>query len=392
MHTSLLLGGLALLLRRASAIPAPTDAPEPPTLLRRDGELVDGLSPWVSVNDEAQPVATYTPSMTTVSGTPSAVDGAPEQLTASVFTWTSYAKVTTSTGLPPNPTAARRSGEGAFSRCRNMDGEFAPICRPSHNTTLLTGHTYYITWDPDYFNTTDIPNNSTVEVAIRLDWFNHTDRNPSNWGWLHLDTYNRVPAAWGFWTLDLTTSYLKDTTPGHTMTNVSISLVSSISGSNEKNTTAALPVAFMQPGLPPVRHSPGASRESLIIGLPIGFGALVLVIGGLFLYNRRTRRIGLGNVMGRKRNGYDSSRTRRMFRRAHKDGAIQLTDRASPPIPEYHDNPSSVPRIRRDSDLGSLAGSPVVGSFSQTGTLGGRNAFRDEVDRQNEQRRAEREY
>ncbi|KFA78457.1 hypothetical protein S40288_06905 [Stachybotrys chartarum IBT 40288] len=391
MHASLLLGGLALL-HRASAIPAPTDAPEPPTLLRRDGELVDGLSPWVSVNDEAQPVATYTPSMTTVSGTPSAIDGAPEQLTASVFTWTSYAKVTTSTGLPPNPTAARRGGEGAFSRCRNMDGEFAPICRPSHNTTLLTGHTYYITWDPDYFNTTDIPNNSTVEVAVRLDWFNHTDRDPSNWDWLHLDTYNRVPAAWGFWTLDLTTSYLKDTTPGHTMTNVSISLVSSLSGSNEKNTTAAIPVAFMQPGLPPVRHSPGASRQSLIIGLPIGFGALVLVIGGLFLYNRRTRRIGLGNVMGRKRNGYDSSRTRRMFRRAHKDGAIQLTDRASPPIPEYHDNPSSVPRIRRDSDLGSLAGSPVVSSFPQTGTLGGRNAFRDEVDRQKEQRRDEREY
>jgi hypothetical protein len=109
----------------------------------RDGQLVEPTSPWIEVDDMGQPTKTNTPSMTTISGTPSALNGAPYDLTASVYTWTTWGSKTTSTGTPPNPTATAGGGKGAFARCSNLDGDFAPFCRPNHNSTLLTGSTYY---------------------------------------------------------------------------------------------------------------------------------------------------------------------------------------------------------------------------------------------------------
>lgn len=144
MHASAILAGLALC-RAAAAVPSPEQ--------RGDGAAAGQLQrredlqtvPWVTVDDEGQPRKTITPSITTVSGTPSPIgDAAPHDLTASVYTWTTWGKITTSTGTPPNPTAtSANTGSGAFSRCYNKDGEFAPFCRPLHNSTLLTGSTYY---------------------------------------------------------------------------------------------------------------------------------------------------------------------------------------------------------------------------------------------------------
>lgn len=100
-------------------------------------------APWVSVDDEGQPQETYTPSMTVEDGTTKIENGAPHDLTASVYTWTSYAKVHTTTGEPPNPTATGKNGQGAFARCYNMKGDNAPFCDPRPNSTLYVKDTYY---------------------------------------------------------------------------------------------------------------------------------------------------------------------------------------------------------------------------------------------------------
>ncbi|GAO13452.1 hypothetical protein UVI_02016610 [Ustilaginoidea virens] len=112
----------------------------------RDGDNDDRLpqAPWVTVNDEGNPVTTLTPAVSSVSGTPSPVDAAPHDLTASLYTVTNYGHVYTSTGLPPNPTATNaKTNEGSFSRCFNQRGAYAPFCRPTHNSTIYTGRTYY---------------------------------------------------------------------------------------------------------------------------------------------------------------------------------------------------------------------------------------------------------
>jgi hypothetical protein len=103
----------------------------------------DKTAAWVTVDDDMQPATTYTPSYTTVDGTTSIVDAAPHDLTASVYTYTSWGKIHTSTGEPPNPQATGKNGEGVFSRCYNKDGDNAPFCAPYANSTLDVKKTYY---------------------------------------------------------------------------------------------------------------------------------------------------------------------------------------------------------------------------------------------------------
>lgn len=143
MHASVILGaGLAI--RAASAVAVPT--PSEPPVLRRDYDNNDNLpaAPWVTVDDNGNPSKTFTPIFTTISGTPSGIDPAPHDLTASVYTLTSFGHLSTSTGLPPNPTATNAgTNQGSFSRCYNKNGPYAPFCRPSYNSSIYTGNTYY---------------------------------------------------------------------------------------------------------------------------------------------------------------------------------------------------------------------------------------------------------
>lgn len=130
----------------------PTDgAPEPtaaPELVPR----ADATAPWVSVDDKGRP-KTYTPSVTTVSGTTSLVDPARHDLTASVFTWVTYGVPHTSTGSVPNPTATGTSGQGSFSLCSNSakDGAHVPFCHPYPDSVLLKTRTYYSLSSPITF-------------------------------------------------------------------------------------------------------------------------------------------------------------------------------------------------------------------------------------------------
>ncbi|POR36797.1 Uncharacterized protein TPAR_03006, partial [Tolypocladium paradoxum] len=268
MHASAILAGLALC--RAAAAAAAPDAVE---------QRVEDLRtlPWVAVDDEGQPSKTVTPSVATVGGTPSPVDGAPHDLTASVYTWTSWGAIATSTGTPPNPTATNpATGEGAFSRCYNRDGDFAPFCRPLHNSTLLTGNTYYITWDPDFYNHTtggggddnnNNNNSSTLEIAVRLDYLNHSSNEM-----LKFDTFDRVPAKWGFWPFKVDDSLLK----GSHLNNVTITLLSSPRGSNDKTKSVALPVALARPQLGRTAPSSDPSPRTLLIALPLTLGVCAL--------------------------------------------------------------------------------------------------------------------
>lgn len=409
MRASTILAGALALARTAYAVPAGSDTDDywsreemmpRDGIVPRDGQAADATMPWVGVNDEGQPIETHTPSPTTdENGATSVADGAPHDLTASVYTMTSYGVVTTSTGDPPNPTATSKGGEGAFSRCYNVDGEFAPFCKPSHNTTLLTGNTYYgelfssisvpvschrrnadlftVTWDPDYYNTSTPSDNTTYEVALRVDYLNLTTNE-----WLKLETYDRVPASWGFWPFKVEKKHLKG---HHKINNITLTLLSSPKGTNEKNASIAMPAAIGAPTLPANQPTKTPDHRDLIIALPVTFGSLALILFGVCLWNRKTRRIQLRDVMSRarRRTGYTGRSTRRMWR---KDNGIQLSSRVEPPTPDYTDD-LEPPHPHRDSDdLGSLAGSPVNTSFQNKGTTGGRNAFRDEVERQRVQR------
>jgi hypothetical protein len=141
MH-SLLTPALAGLL--AGAVSALPGAGITPVLLPR----ADPTDAWVSV-DTTGKGHTITPSVSTVTGASSTyttiVSGAPYDVTGTVFTSTYYAVETTSTGSAL-ATATDASGAGGYAVCHNTDGEFAPFCAPSDNSTLYPGSTYYGEW------------------------------------------------------------------------------------------------------------------------------------------------------------------------------------------------------------------------------------------------------
>lgn len=140
-----LLAAAALLLGAASALPPLAT----PVLEARAPAATD---PWVSVDTSGVPV-TVTPVVTVVDGATTTMSAAPNDLTATVVTRTDYAEVTTSTGTaPPEPTATNKDGTGSFLVCNNADGENAPFCQPSHNSSLYPGTTYYGMQNSKYFS------------------------------------------------------------------------------------------------------------------------------------------------------------------------------------------------------------------------------------------------
>lgn len=175
---------------------------------------------------------------------------------------------------------------------------------------------------------------------------------------------------------------------GEKTNNVTITLLSAPKGTNDKNSSIALPVVFQRPGLPLNPNPQLPAGHTLSIALPLAFGCIVLIVVGVFMWNRKSRRIQLGNIMSRSRHGYNGRKARRNIFRSKKDaGSVQLHN-ADDHLGDgdYHDAPIAA---RRDSEaLGSLAGTPIHETFEQQGTTGGhKNTFRDEVARQNQERR-----
>jgi len=381
MHASALLVALSTVASvSASALRYRAAAPEPTKAIAIE-KRVDAIEKraepsdaWVSVDEEAQPETTYTPSATVVDGTTSYENGAPHDLTATVFTKTELGKITTSTGSPPNPTATNSKGQGAFARCHNKDGDKAPLCDPAVDSTLYVDSTYYVTWDPDYFDSSTLKKlNASYEVSVRLDYFNTTSLQL-----ISEEHFPRSNASWGFYPFYVDKKYLH----GYDEHNFTLTLYQHTSDNTaSKNITAIwVQLAKYKRALNPTTSAP--TGQTLTIALPTVFGAIVLLLIGGCLWNRQTRRIAIGNIMSRKRHGYTGRKSRRIFR---KDNGIQLDTRGPLAGGEYRDAPE---RQRRDSDgLGSLTSSPVDPSFHQQGTTGGHNAFRDELARQDRERR-----
>lgn len=243
-------------------------------------------------------------------------------------------------------------------------------------------YTHTVTWDPDYYNKTGVKtSNSTYEITVRLDFLNKTSNE-----FVKLKTFDqdRVPTSWGVFPLKVTGDMLK----GQKTNNVTITLQVAPRGSKDSNSSIPLHVAFQDPALPSNPEPQVPKGRTLSIALPVALGSVLFIVIGVFLWNRSARRIHLGSIMGRSRHGYSGRKARRNLFRGQKDAASIQLHNADDHLSdgEYHDAPISG---RRDSEaLGSLAGTPVHENFDGQGTRGGaRNAFRDELDRQHQERR-----
>ncbi len=142
------------------------------------------------------------------------------------------------------------------------------------------------------------------------------------------------------------------------------------------------PVEHLKP--PP--HTKMPNKLGLALGLPLSLGFVVLVVCGLYFGMRKTRRIGIGSVMGRKK-GYGEGKSRRQRMRKGKKGGLRLDDN-EPEAPDYRDEPTQGvelqtrdPQQTKEENLSDLVSSPTKGTFGDDPPLQ-RNAFREELSRQ----------
>jgi hypothetical protein len=215
---------------------------------------------------------------------------------------------------------------------------------------------------------------------------------------------DKMVASWGFWSLTVDSSLMQ----GSSGKNISVQIaaLNVTTGTNSQIIKGPRILVTKTP----TYHQAAAqlpSGAALYIGLPTVFGFIILCVVGTCLWNRKHRKINLGNVMSRTRHGYGlGSKTGRGIgvskRRREQKAAerVQLMERevAANGGQVYRDEPNFIDIPRRDSDaLGSLAGTPTEDrrmDFHRPGTRENRersagaerNLFRDELRRQDQDR------
>ena len=260
-----------------------------------------------------------------------------------------------------------------------------------------------VTWDPAVFsngNGTAGANTTTVKVVGFYNTLaDQTDEAFSS---------SMMAAAWGFYQWPVTPDLL--TTRGRSAAAITLRIAALPHGAAQVRWLAGPTVTVTYSPTPPPSQAAVPAGPALYIGLPVILGFVVLMLTGTCAWNRRHRRIGLGNIMSRGRspggNGYGvgvgKSRRQRLLgpsaRNKEQQVAIRLMERGVVVDGDgqlYRDDVDvdTARRPRRDSDdLGSLAGTPTTERHFDlsrpvvaTGAGGG-NVFREEIDRQARER------
>ncbi|KAF2185185.1 hypothetical protein K469DRAFT_707967 [Zopfia rhizophila CBS 207.26] len=242
-----------------------------------------------------------------------------------------------------------------FPSCHATDAK--PFCLPNNESTLYAGSTYYVTWNPDFF-----PINSTV--TVKLTYANNSEEEV----WSSPETEN----SWGVATVTMKKEWMQ----GYSRYNLTFFALNYEGDDPTKQSTPFKGPTIELRNQPPRHYAPPKptkmpNKLGLMIGLPVSLGFVFVVVVGLYLGMRSQRKIGLGNIMGRKK-GYGVGKSRRQRMRLGKKGAIRLEEGRAPIRMEYQD----APHHGRDNSLGSLVSDDEIRPAPRG------NQFRDEVQRQ----------
>lgn len=261
---------------------------------------------------------------------------------------------------------------------------------------------FAVTWDSSVINTT--------QVTISGTYINSTTGEAGEDAF----TSDEIKARWSYYAWTPSKSYLSQG-DGQAV-NITLKLKALESDGETVSQTYTGPTVLVTKAPTYQQAAPTLpTGAALYIALPTVFGFCLIMICGVCMWNRKTRKIGLGNVMSRSRHGYGvaKSRAKRMTMRMKggrsKKAAMQNI-RMLDNLPEdqmYRDDPAQFDgrkdyqydrdaeelnmgrpgHARRDSEgLGSLAGTPTSERFPREQGRQGGNVFREEVERQQRER------
>lgn len=167
-----------------------------------------------------------------------------------------------------------------------------------------------MTWDADFY-----PLNSTI--TIEINYANASDNKSG------ISAYSspKVENRYGYVIVEMQKEWLQ----GKNSNNLTFYMVEGDPASEEKAKNVRGPTVKLTEK--PKEHlkappkTPPPDKLGLVIGLPVGLAIFIVVLGGLMFGMKAHRRIGLGNVMGRRR-GY--AKIGSVGRRRRERDGIQL--------------------------------------------------------------------
>ncbi|KAL1983427.1 hypothetical protein VTN96DRAFT_10333 [Rasamsonia emersonii] len=201
-------------------------------------------------------------------------------------------------------------------------------------TNVTVDSTYYITWDVDFY-----PINSSIIIELR-----YSDNSAGDSAY----TSDRTENGYGYVPIKMQKEWLQ----GKFYNNLTLYIIENNPESGQRTSYREGPTITLLPK--PVEHykpPPPTSfnKLGLVVGLPISLSVIILVVAGLFFGMRKSRQIGLGNVMGPRKNGYgiQQSKIQRLDYRSKDSinrGRVYNTD-------VYTDNPNHRPVVKVDTEL-----------------------------------------
>lgn len=210
-----------------------------------------------------------------------------------------------------------------------------PAClKPFQN--LHTPISFAVTWNPKNYAI-----NSTMTVELNY-------ANKSSLGGESAYSSPATDNRMGYVTIKMEEDWMQ----GRSRNNLTLYLIASDATSDQRAKTAkgATISLVTKPAEhhPPPPPTPAPDKLGLAIGLPVGLGVFFIILIGLCLGMRRSRHIGLGSVMGRKKGyGTGKSRGQRLGGSRRENDAIRLGELEEDPA-RYTDDPESMQR--RDSE------------------------------------------
>ncbi|KAK4237812.1 hypothetical protein C8A03DRAFT_15694 [Achaetomium macrosporum] len=334
---------------------------------------------WVSVGPTGS-ATTITPAVITTQGQRTTLATAPPSLAATAtYVLSPLGHASTYTGLAPVASATGTGGSiaGVFPACDDNSrvGPVEPFCLPLPGSELHPGTTYYVTWSPTYF-----PTNQTVSLQVIYNSSSSSSPAANKIG----ATSPPVPAAQGFffWTVPPDFLSSRGNPARYPVTFVlAYNDTSTPRIGNDLNEVVG-PTVYITPGsgsISPGAGGGGSSTHAAAIAVPVVIAAVLALLAAFSAVSwRRTGHVpligGLAAQMKKRRGasgyGVRQSRSERVGS-SYGAGAVWAGNRGG------GDSKSETNVDIQLTDRDSW--SPTAGGG---GATGGRNVFREEVERQ----------
>ncbi|EGD98000.1 hypothetical protein TESG_05297 [Trichophyton tonsurans CBS 112818] len=270
---------------------------------------------------------------------PTATSGVESSMTSSSSTSTK-ATAPTPTPTPSDDTDTGGSGsqedpeltgdkpKEAQACSSEKDLSVKPFCSPHDQQEVYVDDTYYVTW-----LTSTLDSDSVVRVG--LDYVNVSMNEGLN-AWLSRETPNNH----SYVAIQMKPEWLK----GEKRNNLTFFLDEFPKGKGKVHHNGPTISLINRPPVhhPPPPPTPAPKPLGLLIGLPLGIGAVFLILLGLCFGMKHQRRIGLSNIMGRRNKGYGGRRARAMRSGRGGGGSIRLDDMEDSGQ-QYSDTPERLP-------------------------------------------------